>query len=89
MVEVVDRKRKKSSPTNKIGAKEVQVRGEEASQATQELSASSVASMAILQRNANQLNVIVVGRSGISQKIVGLKMKEKTQPILPKKLKKK
>ena len=47
MVEAEDKKRKKN-PVNKIGTEEDEVHGEEVNQATQILSALSVASMAIM-----------------------------------------
>jgi len=63
-------------------------RREEVGQAAHELSVSNVGSTVILQMIADQLSALVFGRSSISQKISNMKMKEKRQPILPKKLKK-
>lgn len=61
----MDRKRRNNNLANKIGAKEDDVNGDVVNQATQTLSASSVTSMSIMQRNANRLSVLVVIRLNI------------------------
>jgi len=48
VVEAKDKNKIKNSPINKISAEEDEVNGEELSQATQTLSASSLANMAIM-----------------------------------------
>ena len=77
VVEVKDKRRRKNNPTNKVGAEEDDVHGEEVGWATQMLSALSVTSMVIMQRSATRISVSVVVRSYI--KIFGLRMEEKRQ----------
>ena len=51
MVEVEDKKKKKSNPVNKIGTQEDEVYEEEIGRAIQMLSSLSMASMTIMQRS--------------------------------------
>ena len=88
MVEAEDKKRK-NNLVNKIGTEEDEVHGEEVNQATQMLSASSVASMAIIQRTATRASVSIVVSSDILPKIVDLKVKRKRRSTSQKMLKKK
>ena len=76
MVEVENKKRKNNS-VNKIGTEEDEVHGEEANQATQMLSASSVASMVIMQKTVTRASVSVVVSPDILPKIVDLKVEMK------------
>jgi len=86
VVEIVERNRRKSNPGNKIGVTEVKVRGDEVGQATQKLSASSVASMTIMQMNTNRLSVSVVVRSNTMQGIADSKIRGKRQPTFSQKM---
>ena len=70
-------KKRKNNLVKKIGMVKINVRGEEIGQATQVLSASSVASMTIMQRSAYRLNVIVVVRLDTMQGIVNPKTRGK------------
>jgi len=76
VVEVENKKRKNNS-VNKIGTEEDEVHGEEANQATQMLSASSVASMVIMQKTVTRASVSVVVSPDILPKIVDLKVEMK------------
>lgn len=82
MTEVVGRKKRMNNAVNKFCVAKDEICGEEVGRATQALSASSVASMAIMQRSANRLSASNVIRSGISQKIVDLQMKEKRWDVV-------
>jgi len=73
VVEPEDKKRK-NNPVNKIGTEEDEVHGEKVNQATQMLSALSVASMAIMQRTVTQASLSVVVSPNILPKIVNLKV---------------
>ena len=88
MVEAEDKKRK-NNPVNKIGTEEDEVHGEEVNQATQMLSALSVASMAIMQRTVTQASLSVVVSPNILPKIVNLKVERKRRSTSQKMLKKK
>ena len=68
---------------------EDEVHGEEVNQATQMLSASSVASMVIMQRSASRASVSVVASPDILPKIVDLKVERKRPSTSQKMLKKK
>ena len=78
MVEVEDKKRK-NNPINKIGMEEDEVHGKEVNLATQMLSASSVASMVIMQRTVTQASVSVVVSPDILPKIIDMKVERKRQ----------
>ena len=88
VVEAEDKKRK-NNPVNKIGMEEDEVHGKEVNQATQMLSASSVASMAIMQRTVTQGSVSVVVSPVILPNIVDLKVERKRRSTSQKMLKKK
>jgi len=88
VVETEDKKRK-NNPVNEIGTEEDEVHGEEVNQATQMLSASSVASMVIMQRSATWASVSVVVSLDILPKIVDLKVERKRRSTSQKMLKKK
>jgi len=88
VVEAEDKKRK-NNLVNKIGTEEDEVHEEEVNQATQMLSASSVASMVIMQRSATRASVLVVVSSDILPKIVDLKVERKRRSPSQKMLKKK
>jgi len=88
VVEAEDKKRKKN-PVNKIGTEEDEVHGEEVNQATQILSASSVASMVTMQRSATRASVSGVVSLDILPKIVDLKVEMKRRSTSQKMLKKK
>jgi len=75
VVEAEDKR--KNNPVNKIGTEEDEVHGEEVNQATQMLSASSVSSMATMQRSATRASVSVVVSLDILPKIVDLKVEMK------------
>jgi len=74
---------------NKIDTEEDEVHGEEVDRATQMLSASSVASMVIMQMIVTQASASIVVRSDILQKIVNLRLEKKRRLTSQKKEKKK
>ena len=88
MVEAQDKKRK-NNLVNKIGTEEDEVHEEEVNQATQVLSASSVASMVIMQRSATRASVSVVVSPNILPKTVDQKVERKRRSTSQKMLKKK
>jgi len=85
VVEAEDKKRK-NNPINKIGTEEDEVHGEEVNQATQMLSASSVASIVTMQRSATRASVSVVVSLDILPKIVDLKVERKRRSTIQKML---
>jgi len=88
VVEAQDKKRK-NNLVNKIGTEEDEVHEEEVNQATQVLSASSVASMVIMQRSATRASVSVVVSPNILPKTVDQKVERKRRSTSQKMLKKK